>query len=30
MDRRSIVNALRVGMREDVGGQAASQRLKER
>lgn len=23
MDRRSIVNALRVGMREDVGGQAA-------
>jgi hypothetical protein len=30
MDRRSIVNALRVGMREDVGGQAASPRLKER
>jgi hypothetical protein len=30
MDRRSIVNALRVGMREDVGGQAASQRLKGR
>jgi hypothetical protein len=23
MDRRSIVNALRVGMREDVGGQTA-------
>ncbi|MGH9696418.1 MAG: hypothetical protein ACRD5Z_19885 [Bryobacteraceae bacterium] len=24
MDRRSIVNALRVGMREDVGGDAVS------